>query len=904
MITVFLSKINHCNRSRVDRIMLLFTLFLFLSMKSLAQPSETVYPGTVIQSGYVDDASYGPLDIGFNFTFYGNTYSQFYVNSNGQVLFGEGSLTGADAPIPTADLPNNFIAAFWDDLVVDGTGKMLYTTIGAAPNRKLIIQCNNMGFYGAPAFMGSFSVILYETSNKIQVQFRLVVDNTSPRAHGSSASIGLENSDGTGGIQYLYHTAGDIHSGKAISFSPSGSTYTTNDDAIYEGIYLTTNTTLPEPGIPSLLSPPQNAVIGDNYNFSWSDAGNAASYSLLISNFSDLGGAAYYYAGSNLSYNVSGLILDTTYYWGVFATNATGTTWCEIKKFTTSSAPPLEAVPQTVWGEQGKENTIKLNYTGGEVSPKTAIITSLPAQGQLYQYVGGSKGSPINSVPATVTDASMNVIYSASGTYGNGVGNFNFKITDATAESEEATVTVNVSPPGVPNVLYIAKSTNVEIQFDIAMTDPTGKQDQFTVKVNDLPVPISSVNLKPGDNKTIQLILSATLSGSETVLVSYTPGDVRGGTGGYLLPFEDQLVTLKAQTIIFTQSLDLKYSDSPFTLTATASSGLGLTYSSSNLSVATVFSVNKLNLLALGTSVITAIQGGNATYAPVRYAKTLTVAKGDQTITFNPLPSKTVGDADFSPGATVTSGLTISYSSSNTSVATIVSSNIHIVAGGISVITASQAGNALYNAAAPKQQTLTVTDLTAKTLSLSSVLLEGLYNGSGTMRQAWNEAGPQWPAGVADHITVELHDATTYATIVYTASDVSLNIDGTATISVPTSYSGSYYITVKHRNSLETTTAAPVSFSGSVISQSFGSSADVYGGNLRISFDGRYLIYGGDVNQDGIVDTGDMNEVDNGSTSILFGYNAADANGDGIVDTSDMNIVDNNSTAIVIIILP
>jgi hypothetical protein len=191
-----------------------------------------------------------------------------------------------------------------------------------------------------------------------------------------------------------------------------------------------------------------------------------------------------------------------------------------------------------------------------------------------------------------------------------------------------------------------------------------------------------------------------------------------------------------------------------------------------------------------------------------------------------------------------------------------------------------------------------------KTLNLTSVMLEGLYDGGGTMRQAWNAFGPQWPAGVADHITVELHDAASYATIVYTATDVPLSTNGTATVTVPAIYSGSYYITIKHRNSVETTTASVVSFAGNTINQSFGAPAKVYGGNLGVSLDGYYLIYGGDVNQDGIVDTGDMNEVDNGSTAILIGYNAADVNGDGIVDTSDMNTVDNNSTAIVMVKLP
>jgi len=278
----------------------LLTVFLILlSLGVAAQPPETIYQGTVIRSGYVDDASYGPLNIGFNFTYFGNSYSQFYVSSNGLVLFtaDAANSSGTEAAISNSAAPNNFIAAFWDDLIVDGTGKILYTTIGAAPNRKLIIQSGNMGFYGFPAFMGTFAVILYESSNIIQVQYRLIVDNTSTRGHGGSATIGLENSDGTAGVQYAFHDPAAVTTGKAISYTPSGSTYNLNADAIYEGIYLTTNLTLPEPGIPVLLSPPQNAVIGSDYTFSWSDAGNAASYALLISNSSDLAGSNLLFSG-------------------------------------------------------------------------------------------------------------------------------------------------------------------------------------------------------------------------------------------------------------------------------------------------------------------------------------------------------------------------------------------------------------------------------------------------------------------------------------------------------------------------------------------------------------------------------------------------------------------------------
>jgi hypothetical protein len=104
----------------------------------------------------------------------------------------------------------------------------------------------------------------------------------------------------------------------------------------------------------------------------------------------------------------------------------------------------------------------------------------------------------------------------------------------------------------------------------------------------------------------------------------------------------------------------------------------------------------------------------NSTYAAQGYlygssgTSKLRVGKAGQTITFPALPIKLYGDPDFDPGATANSGLPVSYASSNTAVATIVSGKIHILSVGTSTITASQGGNANYNAATPVSQTLTV----------------------------------------------------------------------------------------------------------------------------------------------------------------------------------------------------
>ncbi|MES2265635.1 MAG: cadherin-like beta sandwich domain-containing protein [Bacteroidota bacterium] len=113
--------------------------------------------------------------------------------------------------------------------------------------------------------------------------------------------------------------------------------------------------------------------------------------------------------------------------------------------------------------------------------------------------------------------------------------------------------------------------------------------------------------------------------------------------------------------------------------------------------------------LNIGDNIITTVvtaQDGSTTKT---YILTVTRTKLSQTITFNTLPAKNYGDADFVPGATASSSLTVSYSSDNTSVATITGGGlVHIVAPGTANITAIQSGDGNYNAATSAVQTLTV----------------------------------------------------------------------------------------------------------------------------------------------------------------------------------------------------
>ena len=145
-------------------------------------------------------------------------------------------------------------------------------------------------------------------------------------------------------------------------------------------------------------------------------------------------------------------------------------------------------------------------------------------------------------------------------------------------------------------------------------------------------------------------------------------------------------------------------------LTATASSGLEVSFSSSDLNIAEVDGDN-LMLLMEGTATITALQAGNSTYeAAANITQTITVVmpgNQSQTITFTLADRGTVG-ANLNLTATASSGLEVSFSSSDPDIAVIEGGRLVLKTLGTATITASQAGNTVYAAAEDITQTITV----------------------------------------------------------------------------------------------------------------------------------------------------------------------------------------------------
>ncbi|HMP99492.1 MAG TPA: BspA family leucine-rich repeat surface protein [Cyclobacteriaceae bacterium] len=184
----------------------------------------------------------------------------------------------------------------------------------------------------------------------------------------------------------------------------------------------------------------------------------------------------------------------------------------------------------------------------------------------------------------------------------------------------------------------------------------------------------------------------------------------------------DQFITFEALT-------SLTFGTPSFELTASASSELEISYSSSNEAVATI-SGSLLTITGVGTTIITASQEGNDDYyAAESVMQELIVNKASQTITFESIAAVTFGDPSFELAATASSGLEVSYTSSNEDVASISGNIVTILTAGSTTITANQDGNENYFAAESVQHELLVNKAN-QTISFETIDTQFLEDGS------------------------------------------------------------------------------------------------------------------------------------------------------------------------------
>mgnify|MGYP006282683229 CR=1 FL=1 len=163
-----------------------------------------------------DDSVVGPFSLGFTFRFFGQDVTQYWISSNGWIAFVDpaGEDESSNGRIPDADAPNGIVAWFWDDLnpaETAVTDRHLYTQTTTVDGRDAhVITFERYPEYSADADGWITGQVVLRagpdatTNGAIKLQYK---------EHGASidlegATVGIENADGSSGLQYRYDARG------------------------------------------------------------------------------------------------------------------------------------------------------------------------------------------------------------------------------------------------------------------------------------------------------------------------------------------------------------------------------------------------------------------------------------------------------------------------------------------------------------------------------------------------------------------------------------------------------------------------------------------------------------------------------------------------------------------------
>jgi len=357
------------------------------------------------------------------------------------------------------------------------------------------------------------------------------------------------------------------------------------------------------------------------------------------------------------------------------------------------------------------------------ISAGSSNITASQDENSLYYSGSSSQTLTINKAQQSISFSVSPVVYSPGGVIPlNASSNVGLGVSYVSSNTSVATI------DGANAVIVSVGSTDITASQS-GDNNYNSAQDVETLTINKaqqlISFSVSPVIYSPGGviplnaSSNVGLDVSyvssntdvATIDGANAVIVSVGSTDItasQSGDNNYNSAQDVETLTIsKAQQLISFSVSPVIYSPGGvIPLNASSNVGLGVSYVSSNTSVATIDGANAV-IVSVGSTDITASQSGNNNYSSAQDVETLTINKAQQSISFS------VSPVVYSPGGVIplnassNVGLGVSYVSSNTDVATIDGANAVIVSVGSTDITASQSGNNNYSSA-QDVETLTV----------------------------------------------------------------------------------------------------------------------------------------------------------------------------------------------------
>ncbi|MDB5197148.1 MAG: hypothetical protein JWP88_1519 [Flaviaesturariibacter sp.] len=194
----------------------------------------------------IDDRYTSVINLGFNFSFFGTTYTQLIASTNGLVSFDISKANGfAHWDIVNGSTPENLPSTFYDKAIIMGpyhdlypsssvttspTKRIQYQIFGTAPHRRWVLS-----FYKVPLFSGTCNnlienthqIVLYEGTGIVEV-FVFSMQNCLTWNEGR-AMIGMQDINRTNAIMAPGRKASDapwgsVNMNEAWRFAPSAGT--------------------------------------------------------------------------------------------------------------------------------------------------------------------------------------------------------------------------------------------------------------------------------------------------------------------------------------------------------------------------------------------------------------------------------------------------------------------------------------------------------------------------------------------------------------------------------------------------------------------------------------------------------------------------------------------------------
>jgi len=389
-----------------------------------------------------DDAQF-IASLPFAFPFYGNSATSVVVGSNGFMRLDGGAATQfGNATIPSATEPNGYIAPFWDDLNPGAGGTVGTGTLGSPGSRQFVVSWQNVAHFSVAGSALTFQVVLEEATGDFLLNYQDVMVGSATYDRGASATVGVENPQGTAGT--------------LISFNAAALANNTS-------YRCSTRSTPSVPAVPSLRVA---ASTSGSVSLAWADVANETGYAIERSTDNANWSLIAAPAADTVSYVDTPVQASTVYYYRMRASNGVGSSgYSPVASVTTPALPPAapgELVATAVSASQ-------INLAWGDVANETGFEVERSANGTSFTLLA-TVGAGVTTYSSTGLAASTTYWYRVRAVNSGGASAYS----NPSSAMTQAVVVTAPNPPTNVAASTSGSRKTVTITWRDGSTNETG----------------------------------------------------------------------------------------------------------------------------------------------------------------------------------------------------------------------------------------------------------------------------------------------------------------------------------------------------------------------------------------------------------------------------------------------